>query len=139
MWIMNIKDPGSRLLRWRIKLEEYDYEIVYKKGALNTNEDALIRISGLALKDEERPEEIITEDKKREIMYEYYDAPLGGHRGTNKTYTAIKGNYSWPNMKQEIEEYVKRCKSCQVNKVLGPRWRLPLRRGNLSKNVAWIL
>jgi hypothetical protein len=27
MWIMNVKDPGSRLLRWRIKLEEYDYEI----------------------------------------------------------------------------------------------------------------
>jgi hypothetical protein len=46
-WIMNVKDPGSRLLRWRIKLEEYDYEIVYKKGALNTNADALSRISSL--------------------------------------------------------------------------------------------
>jgi hypothetical protein len=23
-WIMNVKDPGSRLLRWRIQLEEYD-------------------------------------------------------------------------------------------------------------------
>jgi len=31
-WIMNVKDPGSRLLRWRIQLEEYDYEIVYKPG-----------------------------------------------------------------------------------------------------------
>jgi hypothetical protein len=41
LWIMNIKDSGSRLLRWRIKLEEYDYEIIYKKGALNTNADAL--------------------------------------------------------------------------------------------------
>jgi hypothetical protein len=34
-WIMNVKDPGSRLLRWRIQLEEYDYEIIYKKGSLN--------------------------------------------------------------------------------------------------------
>jgi hypothetical protein len=33
-WIMNVIDPGSRLLRWRIKLEEYDYEIVYKKKHL---------------------------------------------------------------------------------------------------------
>jgi hypothetical protein len=31
LWIMNITDPGSRLLRWRIKLEEYDYEIIYKE------------------------------------------------------------------------------------------------------------
>jgi hypothetical protein len=38
---MNIKDPGSRLLRWRLKLEEYEYKIVYKRGALNTNANAL--------------------------------------------------------------------------------------------------
>jgi hypothetical protein len=31
-WIMNVKDPGSRLLRWRIQLEEFDYGIAYKKG-----------------------------------------------------------------------------------------------------------
>jgi hypothetical protein len=48
---MNIKDPGSRLLWWRIKLEEYDYEIIYKKGSLNTNADAVSRIIGLALED----------------------------------------------------------------------------------------
>jgi hypothetical protein len=45
MWIMNVKDPGSRLVRWRIKLEKYDYEIIYKKRAINTNADALSRIN----------------------------------------------------------------------------------------------
>jgi hypothetical protein len=34
-WIMNIKKAGSKLLGWRIKLEKYDYKVVYK-GALNT-------------------------------------------------------------------------------------------------------
>jgi hypothetical protein len=51
MWIMNVKDPELRLMRWRIKLEEYDYKIVYKKGALNTNADALSRIHRLSLED----------------------------------------------------------------------------------------
>ena len=46
-WIMSVKDPGSTLLRWRIKLEEYDYEIVFKKGVFHTNADALIRVSSL--------------------------------------------------------------------------------------------
>jgi len=36
-------DPGSRLIRWRLKLEEYDYEIVHKASKGNTNTDALSR------------------------------------------------------------------------------------------------
>jgi hypothetical protein len=43
-WIFSIKDPSSRLLRWRLKLEEYEYEVVHKKGSNNTNADALSRI-----------------------------------------------------------------------------------------------
>lgn len=43
-WIMSLKEPNSKLIRWRLKLEEYDYEIIYKKGKLNTNADALSRI-----------------------------------------------------------------------------------------------
>lgn len=41
VWLFNAKDPGGRLLRWRLKLEEYDYEIVYKPGRANANADAL--------------------------------------------------------------------------------------------------
>jgi hypothetical protein len=42
--IFSVKDPSSRLLRWRLKLEEYDYEVIYKKGSENRNADALGRI-----------------------------------------------------------------------------------------------
>lgn len=42
-WLFSIKDPGSRLVRWRLKLEEFDYEIIYKAGKMNTNADALSR------------------------------------------------------------------------------------------------
>jgi len=41
---MNIKDPNLRLMKWRLKLEEFEYEIVYKSGKTNTNYDALSRI-----------------------------------------------------------------------------------------------
>jgi hypothetical protein len=40
----NVKDPNSRLFKWRLKLEEYEYNIVYKRGSSNINADALIRI-----------------------------------------------------------------------------------------------
>lgn len=43
-WVMNIKEPNSRLTRWRLKLSEYDFTVIYKKGKNNTNADALSRI-----------------------------------------------------------------------------------------------
>lgn len=43
-WLFSCKDPGSRLLRWRLKLEEYEYNIVYKQGKVNSNADCLSRI-----------------------------------------------------------------------------------------------
>jgi hypothetical protein len=42
-------------------------------------------------------------------------------------YLAIKSNYTWPNMRQEIQTYIKKCKSYQVNKVLGPKGNAPMK------------
>lgn len=43
-WLFTVADFGARLIRLRLKLEEHDYEIIYKPGVLNTNADALSRI-----------------------------------------------------------------------------------------------
>lgn len=42
-YLMNCKDPSSRLIRWRLLLEEYDYTIHHKPGRVNSNVDALSR------------------------------------------------------------------------------------------------
>ena len=42
-FLKNIKDENNKLARWAIALQGYDYEIVYKKGATNTNADGLSR------------------------------------------------------------------------------------------------
>ena len=39
-----MKEPHSRLVRWRLKLQKFDYQICYKKGKQNTNADGLSRI-----------------------------------------------------------------------------------------------
>ena len=78
---MYVNDPGSRLMRWRIHLVDYDYEIVHKSVIQNTNADAPSRIGSVGALEE--PTEIF--DKvKRQILYEFHDSHLGGHRGMNK-------------------------------------------------------
>ncbi|CAK9834649.1 Retrovirus-related Pol polyprotein from transposon 17.6 [Anthophora retusa] len=43
IWMNSVKDPSSRLLRWRLKLAEYEYKLIYKAGKKNVNADALSR------------------------------------------------------------------------------------------------
>lgn len=61
-WLFNAKDPGGRLLRWRLKLEEYEYEIIYKPGKINCNADALSRY----------PVNAVTHSKLNKATYEKY-------------------------------------------------------------------
>lgn len=62
-WLFSLKEPNSKLVRWRLKLEEYDYEIVYKKGVLNKNADALSRIELNANETTSQPNSIFTLNK----------------------------------------------------------------------------
>ena len=43
IWLHSVKDPTSRLARWKLKLAEYEYKICYKAGKINSNADALSR------------------------------------------------------------------------------------------------
>lgn len=56
-WLFSLKEPNSKLVRWRLRLEEYDYEIQYKPGTLNSNADALSRpnLNTTTSSDGERP------------------------------------------------------------------------------------
>ena len=119
VWVMNVRDPGSRLMGWRIQLTEYDYEIACKSGIQSTNADTLSRIGN-------EQKEIPDDKVRKQILYEFHDSPMGGHRGMNKTYRAISSQYTWPKMRREVEQYVKQCKSCQVNKILTPKNKAPI-------------
>eukprot|EP00171_Calliarthron_tuberculosum_P022928 IDg22928t1 len=44
-WLLEINDPASgRLMRWRLRLAEFDFDVIYKKGCLHTQPDALSRL-----------------------------------------------------------------------------------------------
>ena len=96
---------------------------------MNTNADALSRVNSLTAEKgalEKKREYVTDEETKATILYEYHDSPVGGHRGMNKTFREIRKQYEWPNMKRDVEKYVRRCKSCQLNKNLSPRRKAPM-------------
>ncbi|KAH0611479.1 uncharacterized protein H6S33_010744, partial [Morchella sextelata] len=60
----------------------------------------------------------IPKDKKlqMEILSDTHDSKVAGHFGQFKTLERVKNNFFWPNMDKDVEEYVRRCDSCQRNK-----------------------
>jgi hypothetical protein len=52
----------------------------------------------------------------------------------NKTFREIGAKYEWPNMKRDIENYVMKCQSCQVNKTSDPRLREPMEITTTARN-----
>jgi hypothetical protein len=127
---------SSKLLRWRLQLEEYDYNVIYKKGTENSNADALSRIHVIAGNSENKqgnPE--LSEEDKLRILKEMHEHPLGGHLGMNRTYERVKQHVFWPKMKQEIENYIKHCEVCQKNKITQNKTKMPLQITSTPETV----
>ncbi len=86
-WLFNLKDPLSKLARWRIFLEEYDYEIKYKPGVQNSNVDALSRMYTITeIKNESYPTflnkfetQLITNKNIKEVHGTLLEAPEEYH------------------------------------------------------------
>jgi hypothetical protein len=137
-WIFNDKDPSSRLLRWRLKLEEYEYEVIYKKGSNNTNADAVSRIHVTeGCTDSRNSDSKLTKEEKEAIFQEKHNKPIGGHLGMNRTYDRLKLFTTWPGMKQELEEYIRQCETCQKNKITQNKTKMPIKITTTPEVFFW--
>jgi hypothetical protein len=43
-WLMTTTNLTGKLARWALSLQEYDFDVIYKKGTANSNADALSRL-----------------------------------------------------------------------------------------------
>ena len=81
-----------------------------------TNTHQLIKLVSIWWKDEQI---IVAGDNnlKMGVIHFLHDTLSAGHPGIENTYELAKCDVWWPNMKQDIKQYVKCCATCQANKV----------------------
>jgi hypothetical protein len=89
-WVLNVKDPSSRLLRGRLKLEEFDYHITYKPGVRNTNADALSWIKMTEVSPIKEANSTPTKEEREKNLREFHQFPTGGHLGMSRIFERIK-------------------------------------------------
>jgi hypothetical protein len=90
-------------MRWKLLLEECDYEIQYRAGKRNCNADSLSRypIQCLNINLEE-----LTDGRKQKIIAEMHNCAIGGHQGIQRTIERIKLYISWPGLDQDITTFI---------------------------------
>lgn len=96
-------------MKMKSELSEFNFDVKYKKGAMNANEDALSRMFPVVVLDELEQEILIKEN---------HESPLADHRAFETTFDRLKSQgYGWPRMRKDVEDFVKKSVSCQTNKL----------------------
>lgn len=140
-WLMSIREPTSRLTRWAIYLQAYDFEIIHRKGTAHTNVDILSRP-----RMEEQPAAInavttrSAKPRKQDAQQEDKDVQQGkgtekesaqrilprkddrhaliekahllGHFKATATRERLRDLYEWPGMAKEVDTFIQECKAC---------------------------
>ncbi|KAL8100260.1 hypothetical protein AgCh_032491 [Apium graveolens] len=52
-----------------------------------------------------------------QLLEVYHDSPVGGHAGEVKMYLRLAGEWYWKGMREDMTAYVKKCMTCQQQKV----------------------
>ncbi|MCP4460432.1 MAG: hypothetical protein GY816_20780 [Cytophagales bacterium] len=72
--------------------------------------------------DEEGLEVLVVPKHERSVlMWEFHNAPTGGHFGWKKMASAIRREYFWPFMMREIKMHCQMCKVCAARSGHGRR------------------
>jgi hypothetical protein len=137
------------MAQWHLDLQEYDYKILYIPGKENGPPDVLSQPPGadqgktdnqgitVLLPEKFKMQTIAGEGKikvppldkvKRGILNLVHNHLTAGHPGQDETLQKVqeKYYYYWPEMKEQVAEYIKGCTTCQQNKVLTHRKAMPI-------------
>ncbi|CDF36773.1 unnamed protein product [Chondrus crispus] len=135
-WLMNVTDPSGRLIRWRLRLSEFDFEIKYKKGKANSQADALSRLLTQGGTVDEISDEIplefegtlcrtaaefvqvvIPQSLRDRILGLSHYAKLAGHPGDRKLYKTLRRYFYWPTMALDCYAAAKNSAECARERV----------------------
>jgi len=75
----------------------------------------------------------ITEETKHSLMTLVHNHYTAGHPGRDETIHKAKQHASWNGMNSWIADYIKGCTTCQQNKILTHKKKIPLYRISTKK------
>ncbi|KAL4333294.1 hypothetical protein GQ457_07G008150 [Hibiscus cannabinus] len=107
-YLLSKKDAKPRLIRWVLLLQEFDIEIIDRKGTENQVADHLSRLENKDIAD--------TADEIQE-----------GHFGGNRTAAKVlQSGFYWPTLHKDAQLFSQQCDRCQRTGNISKRNKKPL-------------
>ena len=53
----------------------------------------------------------------KQLIHDHHDLPIHGHPGISQTTDLVQRQYWWPQLQQDVIQYVRGCAECQRHKV----------------------
>lgn len=72
-WLHSLNSPAGRLARWALELQEYDFQVRYRKGTSNVVPDALSRLLQTGVKPQGEPISMLHQDNETKQGDLWYD------------------------------------------------------------------
>ncbi len=139
---------SARIDRWKLALQEFDFEIKYIEGVNNSTADLLSRRVALVVQEaeahlseevEESELDLATEENlelqadlgedynddfgHRQRIIGLFHNSIKGHLSREPTVTAIRAaGFDWPKLRGEVQYYIHRCAACKDVKIPRPEF-----------------
>jgi hypothetical protein len=53
------------------------------------------------------------DDLRKIILQEAHNTPMGGHGGSLRTYHRVKSSFTWPGLRRDTRDFIRRCDTCK--------------------------
>ena len=122
VWLERATAP--KLVRWRLRLQEFDYEVHHVPGNANIIADTLSRLPTVAAVGAATNtvdlHACYTDGKYEELVQRLHNATIG-HYGRRHVLQLLRAlGYEWPGHTAVVEQVLARCITCQRNAVAPP-------------------
>ncbi|KAL4302930.1 hypothetical protein GQ457_10G012940 [Hibiscus cannabinus] len=135
-YLLSKKDAKPRLIRWILLLQEFDIEIIDRKGTENQGRKRFRHNAKGYFWDEpylfkQCADQIIRrcipEEEQQMILEQCHSTPYGGHFGRNRTAAKVlQSGFYWPTLHKDAQLFSQQSDRCQRTGNISKRNEMPL-------------